>query len=660
MAYTVAGNAVVNGVPLVAGSSVEVWAYDGVGRKSLIATVLTTGSLGAFTATVPDNVRSYRCLYDGGSVRSISVLATPPGTAPPPIIIVIAGQSNALGRQDTDNITPQATQDLLETPFPAALLKQKLAQTTSDPIVWDADYPNTVMQPRADAAENMGTELSMARYLDRAAPYQFRFLKFALGSSGLDANWRPGVVFPTAGPNLFSQFITIMGDAVTEFGGAIGCIVWIQGETDAITTGPASAYESNFTTFIANVRSTYPNVPFVFNRLSSSNTGTFVGTVRTAQTDVDANVALTSMVDCDDLTLTDGQHFNANGYVTLGERLGLAVLGQLGISAPPTAAFTSIVTVLSVAFTDTSTDPDGTIVARYWDFGDGATSTATNPTRAYAINGTYTVTLTVMDGAGRSNTTSAVVQTNSPGWTLDATSSKGVPASTNEWRAVVADLALGVQVPDSIWLMQEAAGNLADSGPSAFTLTANAAPLYNQVVAGWTRTAVGTADAVANQRFRNTSASLPDIGSSSIMVLCYLAVTNNPAAARGVMAVGLASQVEMRAATSGGASALPRLQGGGQTATSLVEQGATVKPFVLAFNRTALQQTLYSDTERLPLTFGSGAQAGKLVEFGATAGASPATSRYLYAAAWYGTKAEFTTAQIKALLQALGWTVTGY
>ncbi|MFC2141004.1 PKD domain-containing protein, partial [Acidobacteriota bacterium] len=48
-------------------------------------------------------------------------------------------------------------------------------------------------------------------------------------------------------------------------------------------------------------------------------------------------------------------------------------------------------------FTDTSTDPDGTIVSWLWDFGDGNTSTQQNPSHTYAADGTYTVTLTVTD-----------------------------------------------------------------------------------------------------------------------------------------------------------------------------------------------------------------------------------------------------------------------
>ncbi|HLF29248.1 MAG TPA: PKD domain-containing protein, partial [Anaerolineae bacterium] len=53
---------------------------------------------------------------------------------------------------------------------------------------------------------------------------------------------------------------------------------------------------------------------------------------------------------------------------------------------------------LSVTFSDLST-PLGGIEAWLWDFGDGSTSTAQNPTQVYTQPGSYTVTLTVAAGS---------------------------------------------------------------------------------------------------------------------------------------------------------------------------------------------------------------------------------------------------------------------
>ncbi|NUO77694.1 MAG: PKD domain-containing protein [Lysobacter sp.] len=80
-----------------------------------------------------------------------------------------------------------------------------------------------------------------------------------------------------------------------------------------------------------------------------------------------------------------------------------------GGNTAPTANFSSSVSGLTATFTDSSTDSDGTIVSRAWNFGDGGTSTATNPSRTYATAGTYTVTLTVTDDDGATNTKTATV-----------------------------------------------------------------------------------------------------------------------------------------------------------------------------------------------------------------------------------------------------------
>ncbi|MCR8645314.1 collagenase [Paenibacillus sp. N1-5-1-14] len=50
-----------------------------------------------------------------------------------------------------------------------------------------------------------------------------------------------------------------------------------------------------------------------------------------------------------------------------------------------------------------STDPDGTITSYLWDFGDGTTSTAANPTHAYQAAGNFNVKLTVTDNGGLTN-----------------------------------------------------------------------------------------------------------------------------------------------------------------------------------------------------------------------------------------------------------------
>jgi len=92
----------------------------------------------------------------------------------------------------------------------------------------------------------------------------------------------------------------------------------------------------------------------------------------------------------------------------------LATVLALNPNQPPVAGFTSSCVALACSFTSTSSDPDGTIAGYSWTFGDGGTSTEQNPLHIYAAAGTYTVTLTVTDDQGATNSTSQSVTVKLP------------------------------------------------------------------------------------------------------------------------------------------------------------------------------------------------------------------------------------------------------
>ena len=74
-----------------------------------------------------------------------------------------------------------------------------------------------------------------------------------------------------------------------------------------------------------------------------------------------------------------------------------------------------------------SYDPDGEIVSYEWDFGDSTTGNGVTVQHTYAVDGTYTVTLTVTDDfdAEDEDTAQIIVDTTSPQTTLDLNGTLG-------------------------------------------------------------------------------------------------------------------------------------------------------------------------------------------------------------------------------------------
>ncbi|MBA8885016.1 PKD domain-containing protein [Dokdonella fugitiva] len=111
------------------------------------------------------------------------------------------------------------------------------------------------------------------------------------------------------------------------------------------------------------------------------------------------------------------EYYASNSSFNWRTRIGsfkFAGCGGGGGNVPPVANFGVSTNGLTANFTDSSTDSDGTIASRAWNFGDGGTSTATNPSHTYASAGTYSVSLTVTDNGGATNTKTTSVPVSSP------------------------------------------------------------------------------------------------------------------------------------------------------------------------------------------------------------------------------------------------------
>ena len=109
------------------------------------------------------------------------------------------------------------------------------------------------------------------------------------------------------------------------------------------------------------------------------------------------------------------------GYSDIGGTFGVSKIRRISYTssnqAPvvhASASPTSGPTPLHVNFSSAhSSDPEGQPLTYSWDFGDGTTSTAANPTHTYSTRGPYQVRLTVSDGVQDSVSTPITINAGS-------------------------------------------------------------------------------------------------------------------------------------------------------------------------------------------------------------------------------------------------------
>lgn len=494
--------------------------------------------------------------------------------APGSGLVIIAGQSNAVGRGFTNFITTEPT---IGDAYPAVQYQEKWELTPTDPLAWDVTNGPADLQSYYNGGtdgDSFGVELSLGRALD-ALGNTVAIAKMAIGGSSLAVHWKANSsTYPTAAPQLSDQLITFAQNVATDLDLPVVGVVWIQGEEDANDSGQASAYKANLEALVTKFRATFPDAWWVLNHLHTDANGTYAATVRSQQEAFIADNARTYMITADDLYLDGSDHFSADAYIELGYR------------------FAAKIATIPNAF-----DADWT--------------------------GTPPPPIT---------------------WTVDGTSNIGVPADATEWDDVMAAVGVITGGPDNLWSFQQASSPLSDAiGSENFAVT-GAGSSYQQAVTGWTRTAWKLTD--GGSTYAGTPSNVASTTSS--LLLLYVAVTSTPAAARTIAYLGGG---DLRVNTTPNYSFKPS---GQATVTGTEAHGTTVHPLVIKIDVTGAVTAVYTDLEKLTLSHGVGTSPTYL---GAVSGLS-ADARYLYGARWLGSAAEISAADIKSMLETLGWTVS--
>lgn len=230
----------------------------------------------------------------------------------------------------------------------------------------------------------------------------------------------------------------------------------------------------------------------------------------------------------------------------------------------------------------------------------------------------------------------------------DPTSGVYCPENPTQWAAVLTAAGIASGGPSSTWLCQEGSGNLADSIGTVTLTQSGAGHLYGQAVSGWSRLAVKTVDGTAGQKWIN-STTAPNPNTTDTLELGYFSFPGvAPAAVRDVLAVAAAADI--RFSTTGKVRAVF-----GATADLPTSSLGLVQPVVMQVDNTGSVSLAATDRDKLVGTYALPASGTVLALGGHTASASG--TGCLYLAQFSGAAARLTAAQIKTLLQTLGWTV---
>lgn len=246
-----------------------------------------------------------------------------------------------------------------------------------------------------------------------------------------------------------------------------------------------------------------------------------------------------------------------------------------------------------------------------------------------------------------------LLDTGIAGVTRDGSSLIYTPASSSEWTALRTAAGLSVANPNSLWLAQEASGNLADSIGSV-TLTASGSPTYQQTVTGWSRKAVAAADG-SSDRFTAGAGVGPNPTTTSQTWLAILAMPAVNASTRVVWGISVDSNTNGCAMQRVGTTGVARFRVVGVNADSAGSHANQVIVAVVKFDRTGSAAVLYSNLAKVVGTY-SASVVDQLKGFGSIA-ATMEAAKMLYGCMWSGANAEISDANIKALLQAMGWSI---
>lgn len=233
----------------------------------------------------------------------------------------------------------------------------------------------------------------------------------------------------------------------------------------------------------------------------------------------------------------------------------------------------------------------------------------------------------------------------------DATSGKGVPLTQEEWDLVFAAAGITSRTLSHSWdLGAPASGNI--TATVGLDLTAVGTIEYQQDVTGWTHKALQFTE-TNMERVHLDAGDAPDPSAVSSLWFAYIDFTANPGG-NGRKYINISTNAT-QAHLAGTTTPRIRVECAGVNSVGTADQvTGGVRPVFFLFDRTNEAVKAYTDQEIITGTYSASVGDGEK-GFGGTTTAAPPAFQILIGAAWAGANAEWSDADVHAVMVALGF-----
>jgi len=234
-------------------------------------------------------------------------------------VLILAGQSNMVGLGYTSDLSAADKKPVVST----TIYYNDSVHPNPNTLKWMPLAPGFGVLP-----DRFGPELSFGRRLRQLWPQPpMALIKVAEGGTALSDRWaaKTGDLYQLLVSEVKQQLAVLNTTSQAQIVG----LVWLQGESDGMTSSQANAYQTNLTKFVTGLRQdlNLPALPFTAGLISLRSEWPYAQKVRNATIAVTQALPPGNVVETADLATlaSDPVHSDSASNLTVGRRFANAM-----------------------------------------------------------------------------------------------------------------------------------------------------------------------------------------------------------------------------------------------------------------------------------------------------------------------------------------------